>query len=186
MHRQPAREPPGGDSSIRPEELPYAVRNSEMRWGCSNGWVPVDWNRPCALRRRFLRAHCRPAGRCRRRAALGVVLHGRARPHALCGRSRQGGAVRVGAGGGVNRFPVFWVRAFTRQPLFVKHRGPFAGRTSDLEEGAYVTEDRWNHRNRHGRSGNVRRFDGRHCDGSIDTGDGDISRADGATRGGGL
>ena len=30
MHRHPAREPPGGDSSIRPEELPYAVGQQPM------------------------------------------------------------------------------------------------------------------------------------------------------------
>lgn len=29
MHRQPAREPPGGDSSIRPEQLLYAVGQLE-------------------------------------------------------------------------------------------------------------------------------------------------------------
>jgi len=29
MHRQPAREPPCGDSSILPEELPYAVGQLE-------------------------------------------------------------------------------------------------------------------------------------------------------------
>jgi len=35
MHRQPPREPPGDDSSIWPEELPYAVGQLERlgpRW----------------------------------------------------------------------------------------------------------------------------------------------------------
>ncbi len=58
-------------------------------------------------------------------------------------------------------------------------------RGRQIWRNAYVTEARSNS-NRRGRSGDVRRFDGTHCDGSIDTGDGNRSRTDGATRGGGL
>ena len=82
MHRQPAREPPGGDSSIRPEELPYAVGQLERlgpvdRTGplCVRALVGTKW--PPAQPRRFRTSAnpvCVPTPESRdvrRRACLG-------------------------------------------------------------------------------------------------------------------
>ena len=46
-----------------------------MRWGSSNGWVPLIGTGPCALRRRFLQAHCGERVDVDGVSALGVVVN---------------------------------------------------------------------------------------------------------------